>query len=321
MPDRMRFPEKPGIVFMGTPDFAVPVLEALLSEDHSVLAVVTQPDRPKGRGRKLAPPPVKTAALAAGLPVWQPEKASDPAFIDQVREKAPDILVVVAFGQILRKALLDVPDRGAVNIHASLLPKYRGAAPIHWAILNNESVTGLTAMRMTEDLDAGPVFLQEEVPIRRDETAGELHDRLARLAGPFLLRTLGGMAEGRLSEIPQDAAAATYTGKIDRQMGRIEWRRPADRISALIRALDPWPGAGTTFKGREIKLFAGSAKSAAAEHPVPGRISAVRDGALWVETGDGIVLLRALQAPGKKRLNTVDFLRGFSLGEGDLLGT
>jgi len=320
-PDMTYFPEKPSIVFMGTPDFAVPALEALLSEGHSVLGVVTQPDRPKGRGRKLTPSPVKVTALTARVPVWQPEKASDPAFIERIREQAPDILVVVAFGQILSRALLDVPSWGGVNIHASLLPKYRGAAPIHWAVLNNETVTGLTAMRMVEGLDAGPVLLQEEVAIRPDETVGLLHDRLARLAGPFLLRTLDGLAQGRLSEKPQDATAATYAKKIDRRMGRIEWQRPADRISALIRALDPWPGAGTTFKGKEIKLFASSVESAAPVNPVPGRISAIRDGALWVETGEGAVLLRALQVAGKKRLDAVDFLRGFPLVEGDMLGS
>jgi methionyl-tRNA formyltransferase len=320
-PDLTNFPKRPRIVFMGTPDFAVPALASLLSEGHSVIGVVTQPDRPKGRGRKLASSPVKEAALKAAVPVWQPEKTSDPSFIARIRERIPDLLVVVAFGQILNKALLQVPTGGAINIHASLLPRYRGAAPIQWAILNNETVTGLTAMRMAEGLDAGPVLLQEEVAIGPDETAGQLHDRLAGRAGPFLLRTLQGLARGRLSETPQDVSEATYTKKIDRRMARIDWRLPADRVSALIRGLDPWPGAYTTFKGREIKVFASSVETPAPTAPVPGKISGVREGALRVETGDGLILLRALQVAGKKRLLAVDFLRGFPLTEGDVLGS
>jgi methionyl-tRNA formyltransferase len=306
---------------MGTPDFAVPCLEALVRGGHSVLAVVTQPDRPKGRGRKPTPSPVKMRALEARLPVLQPERASDPAFLEEVRRRKPDLLVVVAFGQILTGALLGVPGWGAVNIHASLLPKYRGAAPIHRAILNDEPKTGLTAIRMTEGLDSGPILLQEELAVLPDETAGGLHDRLGRLAGPFLLRTLQGLAEGRLSETPQDETAVTVAKKIDRGMGLVHWDQPAKRVAALIRALDPWPGAYTTFRGIEIKLFAGSARSDGPSRPVPGRIAAIGEGAVRVETGAGTVLIGTLQVAGKRRLGAVDFLRGFPLAEGQVLGS
>jgi methionyl-tRNA formyltransferase len=317
---RADFPAHPRIIFMGTPDFAVPSLKALVDHGHHVRVVITQPDRPRGRGRKVIASPVKRAATEYDLEVLQPEKASAPEFCEVIRGKNPDLLIVVAFGQILKHRLLEIPSWGALNIHASLLPRYRGAAPIHWAILNNEAISGLTAMRMDEGMDTGPVLLQEEVPILADETAGQLHDRLALLSGDFLLRTLDGLAENRLEERPQDDAEATYTAKIDRQMSLVRWDQPAETLSALIRALDPWPGAFTKYQGKEIKLFASKVVDPEGPDGVPGRVSGQSEGALAVETGKGIIKIRELQISGKKRLAASDFLRGFPLDKGVQLG-
>ena len=318
--DRQIFPARPKIIFMGTPDFSVPSLKALIDHGHNVQAVITQPDRPKGRGRKMVPSPVKQVATQNRLDVLQPEKASDEQFCDLIRSKAPDILIVVAFGQLLKKNLLSIPRWGVLNIHASLLPKYRGAAPIHWAILNNEPTTGLTAMRMDEGLDTGPMLLKEVLPIGSDETAGELHDRLARLSVDFLLKTLDGLAKNQLTPKPQDHTIASFAPKIDRSMSLINWNQPAQAVSALIRALDPWPGAFTIIKGKEIKLF--SSRVIDEERPdiMPGRVLGHADGALEVETSNGVVQIRELQLPGKKRLSANEFMRGFSLDKGIILG-
>jgi len=314
------FPSHPKIIFMGTPDFAVPALEVLVSGDHAVLSVVTQPDRPKGRGRKLVPTPVKLAATRLGIEVLQPENASGEGFCELIRRMAPDLLIVVAFGQILKNNLLEIPRWGALNIHASLLPEYRGAAPIHWAVLDNRTKTGLTAMRLDQGLDTGPILLQEEISIHPEETAGHLHDRLSDLSGEFLMKTLKGMAEGRLKERHQDHARATYATKIDRRMARINWEEPAEGISALIRALDPWPGAFTTLAGKEIKLFSSGLGKEDHHSSVPGRVTGHEKGALWVETGKGFVKIRELQIQGKKRLPADDFLRGFPLEQGSVFG-
>lgn len=316
---RKNFPNRPQIIFMGTPGFAVPGLKALVEQGHDILAVVTQPDRPKGRGRKIVPSPVKTFARACEIEVLQPKYASSPEFCEKIRNKGPDILIVVAFGQILKKALLEIPRIGALNIHASLLPKYRGAAPIQWAILNRESKTGLTAMWMDEGLDSGPILLQEEVSILPDETAGQLHDRLSALAGDFLLRTLDGLAEDQLKETPQDPAAATFAPKIDRGMASIKWDQPAEAVSALIRALDPWPGAFSTFRGKEIKLFS-SRVADKGGIGLPGRVLGREKGLLEVATSEGVVEIGELQIPGKKRLPAREFLKGFSLEKGTFLG-
>ncbi len=315
-----KFPERPRIIFMGTPDFAVPSLCALVEHGHDVPAVVTQPDRPRGRGRKMLPSPVKRVAMDYGLEILQPEKVSSPEFCEKIRLKSPDLLVVVAFGQILRKDLLEIPRWEALNIHASLLPRYRGAAPIHWAILNNENKTGLTAMRMEEGLDSGPILLQEEVFILSDETSGQLHDRLAQMSGAFLINTLKGLAENGLREIPQDVTKATYASKIDRSMSLIKWEQPAQTISAFIRALDPWPGAYTRLGKKDIKLFSSQVADENRTGGIPGRVIGYSQGALEVETGKGVVRIRELQAPGKKRLAVKDFLRGFPLDGNTLLG-
>ena len=308
------------IVFMGTPDFAVPSLRGLVEYGHNVVAVVTQPDRPKGRGRKVAVSPIKKVAAEYGLEILQPEKIWDPQFCETIRGKHPDLLIVVAFGRILTDELLGTPRWGAINIHASLLPKYRGAAPIHWAILDNESTTGLTAMRMDKGLDTGPILLQEKVDIGPNETAGELHKRLAEHSESFLLKTLKGLEKGGLKERPQDEANATYAVKIDRKMSLVAWDQPAPGVSALIRALDPWPGAITTIEGKELKLFCSRVLDKERKGTVPGRIVKQTRNALEVETGKGVIEIREFQIPGKKRLVAGDFLRGFPLEEGTAFG-
>jgi methionyl-tRNA formyltransferase len=317
-----RIPQRPKIVFMGTPDFAVPPLEWLLEAGFPVVGVVTQPDRPKGRGKKVGFSPVKGVALDRGVRVFQPEKGSDPEFLQGVREREPDLLIVVAYGQILRKGLLEIPRFGALNIHASLLPKYRGAAPIQWAIYNREEKTGLTAMWMEEGLDSGPIILQEDVPISPEMTAGQLHDRLSRLSGPFLVRVLEALAEGRAPSREQDHDRASYAPKIGRHMSVVDWEGDAQSISSLIRALDPWPGASTTFEGQEIKLF--SSRVLPEMEPSlghPGKVTGMEGEFLRVETGRGILLVGELQLPGKKRLPASDFLRGFRIAPGALLGS
>ncbi len=313
-------PARPGIIFMGTPDFAVPSLEALIAHDHHVQAVVTQPDRPRGRSGKPVPPPVKRLAKRFGIEVLQPERASDESFCRVIGTVSPDLLVVIAFGQVLTEQLLNIPSWGGLNVHASLLPKYRGAAPIQRAVMNGERMTGLTAMRMDQGLDTGPLLCQEKTPIGAHETAGELHDRLADMAATFLIKTLGHLSEDGIYETPQDDTLATYAEKIDRNTGRILWDRPADQISALIRGLDPWPGAYTTINGKTLKLFSSRVVSAGDTDTVPGRVRGHSREGLLLETGDGVILAEALQLAGKKRLGASDFLRGFPVQPGTLLG-
>ena len=314
------FPACPRLVFMGTPEFAVPTLRALLDHGYPVMAVVSQPDKPQGRGKRVVASPVKRLALERQVPVLQPEKASAPEFCDQIRGMSPDLIIVVAFGQILRKKLLDIPRWGVVNIHASLLPKLRGAAPIQRAVMNNESVTGLTVMRMDEGMDTGPILLQEEVRMIDDETTGHLHDRLSILAGALMVRALRAIAEAKVEEKPQNSAEATYAPKIDKDVGLVDWSRPGEKVSAFIRALDPKPGAYTLWKGRELKLFSSTVVERKQAGTIPGRVRGQKDGCLVVETGQGTVGIRELQLSGKKKLQAPDFLRGVSIPEGSILG-
>lgn len=316
---RERLPEHPGIVFMGTPEFAVPTLKALVEHGHRVFTVVTQPDRPKGRGKKASPSPVKIYGLEKKLEVLQPEKVSDPAFCDTIREKRPDLIVVVAFGQILRKRLLEIPSWGVLNIHASLLPAYRGAAPITWAIINEEPKTGLTVMHMDEGLDTGPILFQEEVPIGEDETGGALQDRLSQMAGELLVRSLSRMAAEDVRVRPQDSSLTTYAPKIEREMCLIAWRESGRKISARIRALDPRPGAFTTLQGKEIRFFSPKAVAGGDDGSVPGQVLRAGKG-LVVAAGEGAVEIGEVQLAGKKRMVAADFLRGFSISEGTMLG-
>ena len=314
------FPARPKLIFMGTPEFAVPTLRALLDHDEQVLAVGTQPDKPKGRGKRIVPSPVKRVALERGVPVLQPVRASSPDFCEHIRDMNPDLIILVAFGQILKKRLLEVPKWGAVNVHASLLPKLRGPAPIQRAIMENRKVTGLTVMRMDEGMDTGSILFQETVTVMKDETAGHLHDRLSVRAGEVLVKFLRAMSLGPIYEEPQNEAEATYAPKIERETGLVPWAEPAERVSALIRALDPRPGAYTFWKGQEIKLFSSTVMDRALERSVPGRIRGLEKGCLVVEAGQGSVGVREMQAPGKKRLPAAEFLRGVAIPEGSVLG-
>ena len=308
-------PRRPRMVYMGTPDFSVPPLRSLIQAGHEVVGVVTQPDRPRGRGRKKIPSPVKEESGRYGLDVLQPESVNRPDFLDLLREKAPDLIVVVAFGQILKAELLSVAPWGVINIHASLLPRYRGAAPIQWAVLQNEKRTGLTLMQMDEGLDTGPILFQEEVEIRENEPAGDLHDRLAELSGPFLVRSLASMAEAPVAPRPQDDTRATYTRKITRGMTEIDWSEPAIQVAARIRALDPLPGAVTLFEGRRLKLFGAAVVRADNGEGAPGEVLE-SEGRLVIGTGKGRISAAEIQAPGKRRMPISDFLRGFPLNTG-----
>ena len=313
-------PSDPRIIFMGTPDYAVLSLEALVHNGYRVVGVVTQPDRPKGRSKRRVPPPVKQAAERMNIPVFQPENVSDRSFCDKMLKARPHIFVVIAFGQLLSQDLLDTAQWGGLNIHASLLPKYRGAAPIQWAIINQEKRTGLTAMRMEKGLDSGPILEQMKTPIGERETAGELHDRLSALSAQLLLKTLKKLSNGDIRERPQDHRHASYAPKIDRHTGRIRWEQPAVEISFLIRGLDPWPGAYTTLHGKTLKLFSAYHVDNALSDGVPGKISAAGKDGLMVETGSGILAVKALQLAGKKRMPAADFFRGFPIQLGTVLG-
>ncbi|MBW2029964.1 MAG: methionyl-tRNA formyltransferase [Deltaproteobacteria bacterium] len=321
IPSQEEFPARPKLMLMGTPEFALPALQSLLTHGHEIVSVVTQPDRPKGRGKKPAPPPVKLLAAEKGLEVLQPERVSDRDFCNLVRAKAPDMIIVIAFGQILKRPLLEIPKWGVINIHASLLPKYRGAAPIQASILNNDPKTGLTVMRMDEGLDTGPILYQEEVAIMPDETAGHLHDRLAQRAGDVVIRFLKLMGEGKVVERPQDHTKATYAPKIDRRLSLIDWERDAARISALIRALDPRPGAITTWEGKEMKLFSSRVADEGLSRGAPGEVLGQGKEGIIVSAGRGAVEVREIQLPGKKRLDVETFLRGCPLPAGSRLGS
>jgi methionyl-tRNA formyltransferase len=315
-----RFPPHPRLIFMGTPDFAVPTLNALIAHGHDILAVVTQPDRPKGRGKKLTEPPVKEVALEHRIEVLQPEKAAEDLFCAQIRAKAPDLIVVVAFGQILREKLLGIPKWGAINVHASLLPNLRGAAPIQWTILNDESKTGLTVIQMDQGMDTGPILFQEEIPVLKDETAGHLHDRLALMAGDLMAKSLERMSGNMVKATPQEHIKATYAPKIGKELSRVNWKEEAAKVSARIRGMDPKPGAYTLWEGHEIKVFASTVVDENPQVGSPGQVLGLREKCLVIGTGRGTVGVGELQYPGKNRLRAMEFLRGFSLPEGAVLG-
>lgn len=296
------------VVFMGTPAFALPTLEALVRHHH-VVGVVTQPDREAGRGRVLTPPPVKTAAHAYGLPLIQPKTLRDPAAIAQIRAWAPDVIVVAAFGQLLRPEVLNIPPHGCLNVHASLLPKYRGAAPIAAAILAGEAVTGVTIMRIDPGLDSGPIIAQRAEPIRPDDTAGTLGERLARLGAELLIEVLPGWLAGTIQAVPQDESAATFAPRIRKEDGRLDWTRPAVELERQVRAFSPWPGTFTTLAGEVLHIRAAALAEAAASGE-PGQVVALPGGRVGVVTGAGVLELKEVQPAGKRVMSAADFARG-----------
>jgi methionyl-tRNA formyltransferase len=308
------------VVFMGTSAFAVPSLEQLLASRHAVVAVVTQPDRPQGRGRRIAASPVKQVAATQRLRILQPRRASDSQLFAELKSLAPQVIVVAAYGQLLRPSLLAIPPMGCVNVHASLLPKYRGAAPINWALICGESVTGVTIMLIDETLDTGPILLQSELAIDPSDDAVTLQERLATCGAEALLRTLDGMESGSLKPMPQDHAQATYAPKLRKEDGIIVWRRSADALAHLIRGVTPWPGAVTTHQGKPLRVWRATPR-ATSGIGMPGRVATIDKFGMWVETGDGALLLVEVQPANGRRMEAAAYARGHGLRPGDVLGT
>ena len=306
------------IVFMGTPDFAVSTLESLVKGGHEVIAAVTQPDKPKGRGKAVQYTPVKEKALEYEIPVYQPVKARDPEFVELLKGMNPDVIVVVAFGQLLPKAILDIPKFGCVNVHASLLPKYRGAAPIQWAVIDGEEVSGVTTMLMDEGLDTGDMLEKAEIVLDEKETGGSLFDKLSALGGELILSTLEKMENGTITRTPQGDSTTSYAKMLKKTMGEIDWHMEAVKIERLIRGLNPWPSAYTSLKGKTVKIW--SADVVAGESTGnPGRVTVTKD-KLLVECGENFLSITELQLEGKKRMETAAFLRGFTVEDQTVFG-
>ncbi|MGH9657892.1 MAG: methionyl-tRNA formyltransferase [Bryobacteraceae bacterium] len=301
------------VVFLGTPAFAVPTLERLLAAGHDVIEVVTQPDRPQGRSQLVAAPPVKRCALKHGLPVYQPERIKRPEAVERLAALAADVMVVVGYGQIIPQTILDLAPRGIINVHASLLPKYRGAAPIQWAIANGETRTGVTTMRIDAGLDTGDMLLRAETPIGPDETAIELAQHLAAMGAGLLVETL---ARGDIEPEPQNAAEATYAPILKKEDGRIDWRRPAAEIHNHVRGLQPWPGGHTTFRGQTLHVWKSRVDAGSL---APGAIGRAGRRVL-AGCGEGALELVEVQLEGKKRMTAEAFANGQRLGDNDRLG-
>ncbi len=304
------------VVFMGTPDFAVPILRAVAGAGHEVIGAVTQPDRPKGRGKAVLMTPVKEMALSLGIPVYQPERVKEEGFAETLRKLSPDVIVVAAFGQILPRGILEIPRLGCVNVHSSLLPKYRGAAPIQWAIINGESRTGVTTMMMDTGLDTGDILEQKEIPIEPDETGGSLHDKLSALGAGLIVTTLEKLGNHTAVRTPQDGDKACYAGMLSKEMGDIDWTMDARRIERLIRGLSPWPGTYTGYNGRMLKILKASVASFPAEGEC-GEVVYADPKSLYVRTGDGILSVEEVQPEGKKRMSIDAFLRGYPVKPAD----
>lgn len=305
------------IIFMGTPEFACPTLQSLIDRGEDLSAVVTQPDRPKGRGQQLAPPPVKVLAQQHGITVLQPVKVRLPEVVEQLQALAPDLIVVVAFGQILPKAVLDIPRFGCINIHASLLPRWRGAAPINWCLISGDSETGVTTMQMDVGLDTGDMLVKRAIPIEPEDDARTLHDKLSILGAEALGETLDLLAAGRLVAEKQDDSLTCYAAMLKKEDGELDWTMAAPDLRNRIRGMNPWPGTFTFLDGKLVKVFKGAEGMASGQ---PGTIiRAGRDG-IEVACGSGSLILGELQLEGKKRLPAAEFLAGCRLEPGMVLG-
>lgn len=322
------------IVFMGTPDFAVPALKALAeSAKHEVSLVVTQPDRPRGRSGKPAPSDVKLCAEQYGIPVFQPEKVREEAAVERLRRENADIFVVAAFGQLLPKTILEMTRFGCINIHGSLLPAYRGAAPVQWAVLDGQKEAGDTIMQMNEGLDTGDILMQESIPLSADETAGSLYDKLSSMGGPLLLKALDAIEAGTVTPVPQGDSGTHYAKMLRKEMGNIDWTKSAEEIGRLVRGLNPWPSAYTHWNGKMLKIW--MAETVTQEElsalgcdekngmdlkeAQPGTVMIVTKDTLMVQTGDGLLALTELQMEGKKRMPVQAFLMGCRLQTGEKL--
>ncbi|MDD6212024.1 MAG: methionyl-tRNA formyltransferase [Clostridiales bacterium] len=304
-------------IFMGTPDFSVPVLDAMVEKGIEVTSVVTQPDRPKGRGKGVVYSPVKEAAIRHQLPVLQPEKVREESFVQILRDQKPDVIVVVAFGQILTKSVLDVPVYGCVNVHASLLPMYRGAAPIQYAVLDGLKETGITTMMMDEGLDTGDMLLQCKVSIDDEETGGSLFDKLSEAGAKLLIETLDCLEQGRITPTPQTGETC-YVGMIKKSMGEINWTKSAVELERLVRGMNPWPSAFTKRQGKGLKIWSAVVKEG--HEGCPGEVVSVERDGFGIQTGEGVLWLREVQPEGKRRMTAAEYLRGYPVECGEILG-
>ncbi|CEN24439.1 methionyl-tRNA formyltransferase [[Clostridium] sordellii] len=307
------------IVFMGTPEFAVPCLQKIIDEGHEVLAVVTQPDKPKGRGKKLAMPPVKELALKYNIDVYQPVKAREESFVEKLKEINPELIVVVAFGQILPKSILDIPKFGCVNVHASLLPKYRGAAPLNWVIINGEEKTGVTTMYMDVGLDTGDMILKSEIPLDDEITAGELHDKMMVQGAEVLKDTIDLISKGEAPREKQNDEETCYSPIMDKSLGNIDWSKSATDIHNLIRGVNPWPSAYTTYDKQTMKIWKTKVLDKLSEK-TPGTILSVDKNGIEVSTGDKVLQISEIQMSGKKRMIVSEYIKGNDISTGIVLG-
>jgi len=312
---------KPKILFMGTPDFSIPSLKILIRNDYPILGVVTQPDRPGGRGKKFVSPPVKVVAEQYNLPILQPERVRDEEFLDTFREISPDMVVLAAFGQILPGEIIEFPPMGCLNVHPSLLPQYRGAAPINWAIVNGEDKTGVTIMLMDEGVDSGNIMLQEETDIDPDEAYDDLHDRLSQIGAELLLKAVAGVADGTITGgVPQELSLATFAPRLTQKTGHINWENSGKDIVNLIRGLSSSPGAFSFLREKKLKIFfATSGKMETSGEKEPGKVGNLMESGLQVTSKDGHVYLKEVQLEGRKRMFIDDFLRGYKLSPDDVL--
>lgn len=308
------------IIFMGTPDFAVGALKALIASKHEVTAVITQPDKPKGRGKAMQFTPVKEVAVNAGIPVYQPKRVREPEFTGTLEAIEADAIVVVAFGQIIPKEILRMKRYGCINVHGSLLPKYRGAAPIQWAVIDGEKESGVTTMQMDEGLDTGDMLLKAVVPLEEKETGGSLFGKLSQTGAELLLQTIQGLEEGSITPEKQGEATTAYAKMLKKEMGLIDWSRDAVSIERLIRGLNPWPSAYTHLDGKTLKIWMADAIEDVDEpQKTPGTIVPLGKDRMLVQTGKGLLSIVTLQMEGKKRMDAASFLRGFQIEEGTQL--
>jgi methionyl-tRNA formyltransferase len=305
------------IVYMGTPDFAVGPLEAIIQAGHEVTAVVTQPDKPKGRGKEMAESPVKACACRHRIPVLTPVRIKAEEAVAQLRQYPADIFVVAAFGQILSEEILRMPKYGCINIHASLLPKYRGAAPIQWSIIDGETETGITIMQMDKGLDTGDILFQKKVPITAQDTGESLFDKLAQTGSQFIVEALERIEKGDVHPQKQEDAKSTYAGMLTKAIGRIDWNKSAVEIERLVRGLNSWPSAYTEYQGKQLKIW--KAAAAPSMPGAPGTIAKVTKEEVFVCTGDGTLVLEEIQLAGKKRMSTKEFLLGRTFQVGEVL--
>ena len=308
------------VIFMGTPDFSVGTLEALIEAGHEVALVVTQPDKPKGRGGKMQYTPVKEVAVAHNIPVYQPKRIREPECIEELRKYNADIMVVIAFGQILPKEILEMTPYGCVNVHASLLPSYRGAAPIQWAVINGEKVSGVTTLQMNEGLDTGDMLLKVEIPLDEKETGGSLHDKLAEAGARLCVETLDALKAGTVTPEKQGDSPTAYAKMLDKHMGKIDWKMSAKEIERLIRGLNPWPSAYTRWNENDkgMKIWEAEVAEGQTDKAAGTVVEVAKDG-FFVQTGDGLLKITALQIPGKKRMDAAAFLRGYQMETGTVL--